>query len=313
METLLLIDGNAIMHRAYHAIPPFKTVNGVSTNMIYGFLSMLYKCITDFKPQYIAVCFDTPKPTFRNQLYSEYQSQRPKAENDFIIQVPLVLEMLEKAGIAKFAKEGFEADDVIGTLASRYASNKLQVLILTGDKDIMQLVNHYVFVISPQTGLSSVTLYDENKVITKLGIKPSLIPDLKALMGDPSDNYPGAKGIGPKTAVKLLTQFGDVTNMLQNINEIKEERIKKLIQENINNITLSHELATIRRDVPLEVDLQSLRFVEFKQELYNFLKGLQINSLRERIFNKVDIPEAKPKKNEEKKKNSNEDQIDLFS
>src|SRR3989338_7996711 len=159
MQTLLLIDGNAIMHRAYHALPPFKTKDGTPTNVIYGFFSMLHKGIIDFKPTHIVVCFDTPKPTFRNKMFKEYQAQRPQIGDDFIVQIPLLHEALKKAGVVFLAKDGYEADDLIGTLATISKKN-MQVYILTGDKDIMQLVNSHVKVVSPQTGMSSIKLYD---------------------------------------------------------------------------------------------------------------------------------------------------------
>jgi DNA polymerase-1 len=311
METILLIDGNAIMHRAYHAIPAnFKTGNGISTNMVYGFLGMLFKAVQDFHPHYIAVCFDTPKPTFRKQILEEYQAQRPKSDTEFIIQIPLVLEMLTKAGIAKYAKEGFEADDIIGTLAEKYKDN-YKILILTGDKDIMQLVNHNVNVISPQTGLSSITVYNAEAVEKKLGVRPEKIPDLKALMGDPSDNYKGAKGIGPKTAIKLLEQFGSVEKMLQNTDQISPDRIRNLITENKDSVIVSKKLATILRDVEVECSLEEMKFEWFKEDLHDFLKALNINSLRERIFNKEHVKEEKIVEVKEIKKDN--DQIDLFS
>lgn len=312
MQTLLLIDGNALMHRAYHAMPNFHTKDGVPTNALYGFLSMLFKSVTDFKPQYIIVCFDTPKPTFRNTLSPTYQAHRPKADDDFIKQIPLIRQMLVEAGITFLEKDGFEADDVIGTLSEKFKNiPDLRILILTGDKDIMQLVDKNVFVITPKTGLSDIAVYNEEGVEKKMGVRPNLIPDLKALMGDASDNYAGAKGIGPKTAAKLLAQYTDVNGVLTHANDIKENRIKELILAHKENIALSHELATIRRDVPIECDIEQTRFTWFNDKLKDFLTSLQIKSLQERIFNTKIKPETKPAEAEVKKENN--DQIDLFS
>src|SRR3989338_6753699 len=150
MNTLLLIDGNAIMHRAFHALPPFKTKDGIPTNVIYGFFSMLHKSIADFHPNFIVVCFDTPKPTFRNKLSKEYQAQRPKISDDFITQIPLVKEALDKAGVTHLEKDGFEADDLIGTITQKFKDNGIKVLILSGDRDIQQLVAKNVYVITPK-------------------------------------------------------------------------------------------------------------------------------------------------------------------
>src|SRR3989344_2267889 len=179
METLLLIDGNAIMHRAFHALPPFKTKAGLPTNVIYGFFSMLHKSIIGFKPSHVVVCFDTPKPKIRNKLFKEYQSQRPKISDDFIVQIPLVKEALDKAGIVHLEKDGFEADDLIGTIANKYKTNGIRVLILSGDRDIQQLIDDKVFVITPKMGLSNLMIYDANEVQKKMGLKPEKIPELK--------------------------------------------------------------------------------------------------------------------------------------
>src|SRR3989344_8772184 len=181
MNTLLLIDGNAIMHRAFHALPPFKTKNGLPTNIIYGFFSMLHKAVSDFKPTHIVVSFDTPLPTFRNKLFKAYQAQRPKISDDFITQIPYLKEALSKAGIIHLEKDGFEADDIIGTIADKFKTNGIKVLILSGDRDIQQLVDSNVFVITPKLGLSELKMYDNSEVKKKFGLNPNQIPDLKAL------------------------------------------------------------------------------------------------------------------------------------
>ena len=312
MQTLLLIDGNALIHRAYHAMPNFHTKDGVPTNALYGFLSMLFKSVTDFKPNYIIVCFDTPKPTFRNTLSPTYQAHRPKADDDFIKQIPLIRQTLEIAGITFLEKDGYEADDVIGTLSEKFKNvPDLRILILTGDRDIMQLVDKNVFVITPKTGLSDIAVYNEEGVEKKMGVRPNLIPDLKALMGDASDNYVGAKGIGPKTAAKLLAQYRDVNGVLTHADDIKENRIKELIISHKENIALSHELATIRKDVPIECNLEQTQFTWFNERLKEFLSSFQIKSLQERIFSTKNQPEQHSAIPEKKK--ATDDQIDLFS
>lgn len=308
MKTLLLIDGNAIMHRAYHAIPKnFTTSTGVPTNAVYGFATMLYKVITDFQPAYIVICFDTPKPTFRKQMYEAYQAHRAKVADEFIVQIPLIKEMLEKANITQIEKEGYEADDLIGTMVSQN-KEKVRIIILTGDKDIMQLVDDNVFVISPQTGVSSITMFDRQGVINKTGIVPEKIPDLKALMGDASDNYGGAKGIGPKTASDLLSKFGTVEKVLEKSNNIENERIRNIVKEHREHIELSKKLATIRQDVPISINLESSKFEGFSEDFKKFLLSLQMSSLVTRIF------ERKETKKSEKKEDKKEPiQDDLFS
>ncbi len=306
MNTLLLIDGNAIMHRVFHALPPFKTKAGIPTNMIYGFFSMLYKTVSDFKPTHIIVCFDTPKPTFRNKLFKEYQSQRPKVDDDFITQIPLLREALDKSGIVRLEKDGYEADDVIGTIAKKAEKESMKVIILTGDKDILQLVDKNIFLITPQTGLN-IKLYDESETKKRMLVEPFEIPDLKALMGDPSDNYPGAKGIGPKTATHLIEQFRTVEHLLSHVSEIKNEKVKKIIESDRDNILLSKKLATIICNVPLEINLKDSEFTWFKKELEDYFMKLEINSLRKRIFAKTPEP-----KKIEKKKKTDENQIGLF-
>lgn len=310
MSTLLLIDGNAIMHRAYHALPPFKTKNGVYTNIIYGFYGMLLKCIIDFKPDKIVVCFDTPAQTFRNKMLESYQAQRPTLGDDFKSQIPLLHTSLDQAGIVHLEKDGYEADDIIGTIAKKAAKNNLRVLILTGDKDIMQLVDKNIFVITPLLGLTTVKLYDSAEVEKKLSVKPERIPDLKALMGDPSDNYPGAKGIGPKTAALLIEKFGTVENLLKNLGQVEKERIREILKNEVKNIELSKKLAQIKTDVALDFELKNSEFTWFKEELKDFFTKLEIKSLKERIFSKNEPVEKIQEKKGSEKEIKN--QLNLF-
>lgn len=308
MDTLLLIDGNAIMHRAFHALPHFKTKHGIPTNVIYGFFSMLHKSISDFHPNYIVVCFDTPKPTFRNKIFKEYQAQRPKISDDFIVQIPLVKEALDKAGVTHLEKDGFEADDLIGTIAQKFKDNGIKVLILSGDRDIQQLVDKNVYVITPKLGLSDIKMYDEEEVQKKFGLDPDRIPDLKALMGDPSDNYTGAKGIGPKTAAKLLQQYKSVKGIYSHLNEV-DEKIRKSLEENKENILLSFKLATIDTKVPIEFNIEKTKFEKFSEDLKNYLLGYEMKSLAARFFSQA--KQTKPKiQKSESAKNSN--QMGLF-
>lgn len=304
MNTLLLIDGNAIMHRAYHALPPFKSTDGTPTNIIYGFISMLHKAINDFKPEYLASCFDTPKKTFRNKLFKDYQIQRPKIEDNFIVQIPLVKKALDEGGIYRLEKDGYEADDLIGTITKIFTENKFRIIILTGDKDIFQLIKENVFVASPQFGLTNIKIFDRSEVEKKLNIQPKNIVDYKALSGDPSDNYPGAKGIGPKTAAKLISQYGNIENIYQNLDKIQSEKIRITLQKEKENVYLSKKLATILQDVEINLDIEKLKFNGFSNKLKDFLEKYQMISLVKRLF--------KEKKPQEKIIKSEANQIKLF-
>ena len=306
MQTLLVIDGNAIMHRAYHAIPPFKSADGTPTNVVYGYISMLNKVVTDFKPDYLISCFDTPKDTFRNKLFKEYQSQRPKIDDDFIVQIPLVKQAVDAAGIERMEKDGYEADDLIGTITRIFEKNKFRVIILTGDKDIFQLITENVFVASPQLGLANIKIFDRSEVEKKLDVKPDQIIEYKALAGDPSDNYPGASGIGPKTACKLIHQFGTVEKIYKNIDDVESEKIKGILKNEKDNVLISKKLATIVTDVDIDLDIEKLKFKVFNKNLINFLEKYQMNTLIKRIFNVKDVE----KKEEPKKEKA--DQIGLF-
>lgn len=310
MDTLLLVDGNAIMHRAYHALPPFKTKSGLPTNAAYGFFTMLYRTIQDFNPQYVTICFDTPKPTFRKKLFKKYQVHRPKMENDLGVQFPLVKDLLEKAGVYHEEKPGFEADDVIGSIAHHAKKNHLKVLILTGDKDIMQLIDDHVYTITPQIGFNKSKIYDRKEVIEKFGVQPEQIPDFKALAGDSSDNYPGAKGIGPKTASNLIKEYHSVENLLRNIDKLPE-KIKKTVTKYKKNILLSKKLAQIITDMKIRFNLESAKFAGFKPELKDSLLKLEMYSLASRFFSDKKIAEQKAKK-AKKKHEADSSQIGLF-
>lgn len=306
MQTLLLIDGNAIMHRAYHALPPFKAADGTPTNVVYGYLSMLNKVIVDFKPDYLISCFDTPEETFRNKLFKQYQSQRPKIDDEFIVQIPLVKQAVDAAGIERMEKPGFEADDLIGTITRIFEKNNFRVVILTGDKDIFQLITDKVFVASPQLGLANIKIFDKSEVEKKLDILPNQIIEYKALAGDPSDNYPGASGIGPKTACKLIHQFGTVEEIYKNIDYIESDKVKGILKNEKDNVFVSKKLATIMTDVDIDLDIEKLKFKGFNKKLIDFLTQYQMNTLIKRIFN---IKEVEKKEDPKKEK---PDQIGLF-
>ncbi len=251
MRKLVLIDGNAILHRAYHALPPLTAKSGEPINAVYGLVSMLLRVIQDLKPTHIAVCFDTPEPTFRNKVFKDYQAQRPQTMDELISQFAKARRVIKAFNIPYFEKSGFEADDLIGTISQKV---KEDVVIVTGDKDILQLVTKRIKVYMPVSGMSQGKLMGEEEVLQKMGVKASLIDDYKALVGDPSDNYPGVPGIGPKTAIKLLNEFGTLDEIYKNINKISKTTAQKL-KDGTKDSKISKKLATIVKNVPMNIKI----------------------------------------------------------
>ena len=246
MERLVLIDGHAVLYRAFHALPKSLTnSSGQPVNAVYGFSRMLLKVIKDLKPTHLAVAFDLPGPTFRNQLFADYQATRPKMPDDLSSQIEPIREVVQAFNIPVFEKDGFEADDVLGTLASLA---RLDTIIITGDKDILQLVDEKTKVCLLQKGINGAELVDQSGVEERLGVKPNQVVAYKALAGDPADNYPGVSGIGPKTAQKLLKQFGSLEKAIAGL-DFQEQKAARL----------SQQLAAIKRDLPLDFDLNQCR------------------------------------------------------
>lgn len=311
MKTLLLIDGHAMIHRAFHALPPLRNKNGVLTNAVYGFFMMLHKTVIDFQPTHLVVCFDTPKPTFRKELFEGYQAKRPPMDDGLRPQFGMIKELLDKAHVARLEKEGFEADDVIGTLATRYKNDFDRILILTGDKDILQLVDEKISVITPITGLSTIKLYTPDDVKVKMGVEPLKIPDYKALAGDPSDNYQTAKGIGPKTAVGLIEKFQTIENLLANLNQVEKERIRGILEEYKETIILFKQIATIVKNVDVEMSFDQTQFNGFSQEMLPALHELQLFTVAQKLLNAARPAKAESLKVEPPKQNPT-DQLDLF-
>ncbi len=300
METFLILDGHPIMHRAYHALPLLTSKNGLPTNVVYGFLSMINKAISDFQPNYILIAFDTPKPTFRHQLYKNYQIQRPKIKDDFKVQIPLVKKAVSAAGLCYLEKDGYEADDIIGSIVEKIKNLPLRIIIITGDRDIFQLIDKNIYVAIPESGLSKIKIYDEEAVKNKLNLLPKSLVDYKALVGDNSDNYPGAKNIGPKTAIKLLEKFKTVENLYQNLDRLDSEKIKEILIREKENVFLSKKLAQINKNLDLPFKLENYRFLNFPPSLKSFLEQYQMYSLLNRFFTEKNKNAEKTKKNEEK-------------
>jgi DNA polymerase-1 len=256
MSRLVLIDAFAILHRAFHAIPPLTNRKGEPTNAVYGFVSMILRVVTDLKPDSLAVCFDVKVPTFRHKEFKEYQSQRPPMADELTSQIQKAKDFLKAASIPIYLKEGYEADDLLGTIAKKGDFD--EVVIATGDKDILQLVDSKIKIYMPIVGLSSAKLFGQVEAKERMGVDPIQIPDYKALVGDPSDNYPGIAGIGPKTAIKLLEKYADIDKIYAHLDEI-EPNVREKLKMGKSDVLLFHRLATIVKDVDIKIDFKDMK------------------------------------------------------
>jgi DNA polymerase-1 len=287
MGTALLVDGHSLLFRAYHALPPLTRADGVPTGAVYGFATALLKAIDDVRPSRVVVAFDSAEPTFRHEAYAEYKAQREAAPPDFHVQVPLAEELLTRLGILYLRVPGFEADDILGSLALRCRDQGDEVLILTGDRDLLQLVRPGIAVLlTGSGGFQTLQRLDENGVKAKLGVWPNQVPDLKGLMGDPSDNIPGVPGIGQKSAVRLLERYPTIEAIYQELPNITEARIRKALEGQRERAIQSRALATIRTDVPLEplpASREPYRVPE-SADLAEFLQAMGFQSLHRRLF-----------------------------
>jgi len=355
MKRLVLIDGHAILYRAFHALPiTLTTPDNKPVNAVYGFIKMLLKVISDLKPSHLAVAFDRPKPTFRKKLFKDYQAKRPKTPDDLIAQIDLVHQVVETMGIPIYEKDGYEADDVIGTLVRQAASQKTrktqsiseseksesqnirdsdssdnlihrssdtlsrsefsekpsrsefsEIIIVTGDKDILQLVDKNTKLYMPVKGLSLSRLYGEKEVREKFGIESRQIVDYKALIGDPSDNYAGVKGVGPKTAADLLGKFGSLEEIYkatkQSNNKLIRKKVIEALEKDKEQAEMDKKLAQIVTDVPVKLDLKKARLESLdRPEVRKLFEELEFKSLIQKLSNEKSKPKVEvQKKNEQ--------------
>lgn len=296
---LMIIDGNALIHRSFHALPPtMATKDGKMTNAVYGFTAVLLKAIKEFQPEYVVLTLDQAAPTFRHEEYDKYKANREKAADELYEQIPLVEEVAGAFNIPTFKLPGFEADDLIGTI-TRSVDGKVEKIIVTGDMDTMQLVNDHTRVFTMSRGLSDSVLYDEDMVRARYGLGPEQMIDYKALRGDPSDNIPGVKGIGEKTATELLKEFGDLDSLYSFIGGLKndgkiKERIARLLIEHKEDAYMSKRLATIDVNAPIEFDLEAARWNDFDQKkVVDLFSELEFKSLLPRLSDLVRKEEKK--------------------
>ncbi len=281
---IALIDGNSLVYRAFFALPiSIKTSTGQVTNAVYGFTSMLIRLIQEDKPDAILVAFDKAVPTFREELFAEYKAHRPSMPNELKAQFPLVKEVLNAFGIPILEIEGFEADDIIATISKQAEQKGNLVEIVTADRDALQLVSDKVKVISTRKGVTEVKVYDVKKVLERFGVSPEKIADVLGLMGEPSDNIPGIPGIGEKTALKLIQEYGSLENLLENIESIKSDKLKELLKIYSQQARLSKELATLRVDVPLKINFSQLKLRPNPKAIKETFLSLEFNTLLKRI------------------------------
>ncbi|MEV0228839.1 DNA polymerase I [Nonomuraea sp. NPDC050786] len=294
---LLLLDGHSLAYRAFFALKDanLMTTDGQHTEAVYGFTSMLTNVLRDEQPTHVAVAFDRSEPTFRHEAYSDYKANRSETPEDFRGQMQLIFELLDTFRIPRLSKAGFEADDLIATLATRAAEQGMNVLIVTGDRDALQLVNEHITVLMTRRGISDMTRFTPEAVMEKYGLTPAQYPDFAALRGDPSDNLLSIPSVGEKTAAKWVREFGSLTALVDRVDEVKGKVGDKL-REHVAQVLMNRRLTELLRDVPLDVDLGDLTQGAWEREEINKLfDSLQFRGeLRERVFKVFGSGEQEP-------------------
>lgn len=287
---IVIIDGNSLINRAYYAVSrPMITKEGIYTQGIYGFLNMLQKIRNDYEPDHLTVAFDLKAPTFRHIEYSEYKAGRKKMPPELAMQIPLLKDVLRAMKIEILEMEGYEADDIIGTVARVSEEAGLTPLIITGDKDALQLVTDVTKVIITKKGITEFEIYDPDKMLERYGLTPKQFIDLKGLMGDSSDNIPGIPGVGEKTGIKLLEQFGSIENLIANTSEIAADKLRTKVEDNVQLAVMSKRLATINTCVPIDIDLSKLKLKDPNySKLIEIYTKLEFNSLLKKLDIKDD-------------------------
>ena len=283
-EKLMVIDGNSLIHRAFYALPLLTTKDGIYTNGVYGFLTMLYKIREEYDIDYLCVAFDKKGPTFRHKAFDLYKANRQSTPNELSQQFPILKEILSAMNIAQLELEDYEADDIAGTLSKFGENNQMEVILVTGDRDYLQLSSNNTKVLITKKGITELEEYDEKRIIEEYGITPEQFIDLKGLMGDKSDNIPGVPGIGEKTGIKLLKEFGTMENLYNNIDKVGGKKTRESLIENQNTAFLSKKLGEIIRNAPLDFTLEELKVEEPDWDrLAKLYETLEFKSLLSKI------------------------------
>ena len=287
MKRLLILDGNSLLNRAFYAVPLLSNSEGTHTNAIYGFTNMLFKMREDIKPDYIVCTFDKKAPTFRHLEYGDYKAGRKKMPPELAEQFPIVKEMLKLFSITTYELDGFEADDIIGSLAKVAEGEGIEVYIMTGDKDVLQLAAKDINVCITKKGVSEIEVYNYDRMVEEYGVTPTQFIDVKGLMGDKSDNIPGVPGVGEKTAFKLIKEYGSVEAVLENIDNISGKKLKENLTEYSEQAIFSKKLATIMTNVPIDFDLDEIKSKDDynKDQLKALFTKLQMKSILDKLSN----------------------------
>lgn len=304
-EKLFLLDGTALAYRAYYAFigRPLVTSGGMNVSAIYGFTNSLIKILEEEKPDYIAVVFDSGQPTFRHKMHPEYKATREKMPEDMAVQLQKLKEVLEAFNVPILEVPGYEADDVMGTLAKAAESKGIETYLVTGDKDFLQLVSPMIKIYRPTKGLADIEIVDIEKVKQEWGVTPEQIVDVLGLMGDKVDNVPGVPGIGEKTAIQLIKEFGSIENLIQNVDKIPTQKIKENIKSSIDKAKISKALVTIKTDIPLDVEIYSLKAREpNRDKLAELFYELEFKSLIRKLGLTSAVRGVEEEKIEEEKK-----------
>ena len=283
-DKLVLIDGHALVYRAYFALPPtMRTAQGELTNAVFGFASMLLRVLEEQHPEYLAVTFDVGR-TFRHDDYAEYKANRAEMPDDLSMQFARIDQLLEAFDIPSYSAENYEADDVLAALAEQAEKEGLQTLIVTGDTDTFQLVGPNVRVMTPGRSFSDTIVYDEKKIRERYGLEPSQLIDYKALVGDTSDNVPGVRGVGDKTATKLLKEYGSVEAIYEHLDAVSSTRFRNALEKGQDEAFLSKHLVTIVHDVPVSLDLEACKVRELdREQVVELFRELEFRGLLNRL------------------------------
>ncbi|HHV39500.1 MAG TPA: DNA polymerase I [Tepidimicrobium sp.] len=283
-DRFMIIDGNSLLHRAFYALPLLSTKDGIYTNGVYGFLTMLYRIQEEYEADYLCVAFDKKGPTFRHEAYDQYKAHRDSTPDELAQQFPVLKEILSAMNIAQLEMDGYEADDIAGTLSRIGEEEGVEVILVTGDRDYLQLSSDKTKVLITRKGITELEEYDKNRIVEEYGITPEQFIDLKGLMGDSSDNIPGVPGIGEKTGIKFLKQFGSMENLYENIEDVRGKKTKESLIENKAIAFLSRKLGKIVRNAPIDISLEDVRVREPNWErLAKLYEGFEFRSLLSKI------------------------------